>query len=115
MHKYVVFINFLRIKVELNFFTFIAGGHTIGIAHRTTFSNRLYNFTGSGDADPSLDPTYAEFLKVQCPNPANPATTVELHPKSCLLIAITSEFFFRIRVYSNLTLHCSQIEVQQKW
>ncbi|KAL5785333.1 hypothetical protein ACOSQ2_007725 [Xanthoceras sorbifolium] len=60
------------------------GGHTIGVAHCATFSNRLYNFTGKGDADPSLDRTYAEFLRSKCPNPANPATTVELDPRSSL-------------------------------
>ena len=32
--------------------------------------------------DPSLDATYAETLKQQCPNPANPATTVEMDPQS---------------------------------
>ncbi|KAJ4722280.1 Peroxidase [Melia azedarach] len=38
----------------------------------------------SGDADPSLNATYAEFLKVECPNPPNPATTVEMDPQSPL-------------------------------
>ncbi|GKV53584.1 hypothetical protein SLEP1_g60103, partial [Rubroshorea leprosula] len=57
-------------------------GHTIGVAHCATFSPRLYNFTGNGDQDPSLDPSYAEFLKQQCPNPANPATTVAMDPES---------------------------------
>ncbi|KAK1591052.1 hypothetical protein Q3G72_001494 [Acer saccharum] len=60
----------------------LSGGHTIGVAHCATFSNRLYNFTGKGDADPSLNPIYAQFLRSQCPNPANSATTVELDPRS---------------------------------
>ncbi|KAK0608180.1 hypothetical protein LWI29_026844 [Acer saccharum] len=60
----------------------LSGGHTIGVAHCATFSNRLYNFTGKGDADPSLNPIYAQFLRSQCPNPANSATTVELDPGS---------------------------------
>ncbi|KAL2459216.1 Peroxidase 24 [Forsythia ovata] len=50
----------------------------------SAFSRRLFNFTGKGDTDPSLDPTYAETLKCQCPNPANPATTVEMDPQSSL-------------------------------
>ncbi|KAE9455280.1 hypothetical protein C3L33_12820, partial [Rhododendron williamsianum] len=44
----------------------------------------LYNFTGKGDSDPSLNPTYAQSLKKQCPNPAKSSTTVEMDPRSSL-------------------------------
>ena len=40
----------------------LLGSHT---AH--PFSNRLYNFNSTASQDPSLDPTYAEQLKQQCP------------------------------------------------
>lgn len=60
----------------------ILGGHTIGVAHCGTFSRRLYNFTGKGDADPSLDPKYAKALRRQCPNPADTSITVEMDPRS---------------------------------
>ncbi|KAL4014854.1 hypothetical protein IC575_027072 [Cucumis melo] len=60
----------------------LSGGHTIGVAHCGTFSRRLYNFTGKGDADPSLDPKYADFLRTKCPNPADPSITVEMDPRS---------------------------------
>ncbi|XP_059628241.1 peroxidase 24-like [Cornus florida] len=62
----------------------LSGAHTIGVAHCGTFSSRLYNFTGKGDTDPSLNAAYAESLRKQCPNPANTATTVEMDPKSSL-------------------------------
>ncbi|KAI8561535.1 hypothetical protein RHMOL_Rhmol04G0347700 [Rhododendron molle] len=62
----------------------LSGGHTIGVAHCATFSNRLYNFTGEGDSDPSLNPTYAQSLKKQCPNPAKSSTTAEMDPRSSL-------------------------------
>ncbi|KAF2287733.1 hypothetical protein GH714_002491 [Hevea brasiliensis] len=62
----------------------LSGGHTIGVAHCATFSKRLYNFNGTDGSDPSLDPKYAEFLKTQCPNPFDPATTVEMDPQSLL-------------------------------
>lgn len=45
-------------------------------------SRRLYNFTGRGDTDPSLDPEYAKTLQKICPNPSNPATSVEMDPQS---------------------------------
>nr|CAD1841107.1 unnamed protein product [Ananas comosus var. bracteatus] len=41
----------------------LSGGHAIGRSHCDAFSNRLYNFTGKGDMDPSLDPSYAAQLK----------------------------------------------------
>ncbi|KAH7844640.1 hypothetical protein Vadar_030149 [Vaccinium darrowii] len=62
----------------------LSGAHTIGVAHCATFSNMLYNFTGKGDSDPSLNPTYAQSLKKQCPNPAKSSTTVEMDPRSSL-------------------------------
>lgn len=58
------------------------GAHTIDVAHCGAFSKRLYNFTGNDDMDPSLNATYAETLKKLCPNPANPATTIEMDPSS---------------------------------
>ncbi|GLT42019.1 hypothetical protein SLA2020_160430 [Shorea laevis] len=75
---------FNRKGLILNDLVLLSGGHTIGVAHCATFSPRLYNFTGNDDQDPSLDPSYAEFLKQQCPNPANPATTVAMDPESAL-------------------------------
>ncbi|KAL3583125.1 hypothetical protein D5086_014186 [Populus alba] len=59
----------------------LSGGHTIGIGHCTLISNRLYNFTGKGDTDPSLDPRYAAQLKKKC-KPGNSNTVVEMDPGS---------------------------------
>ncbi|GKU85578.1 hypothetical protein SLEP1_g233 [Rubroshorea leprosula] len=75
---------FNKKDLNLNDLVLLSGAHTIGLSHCGTFSRRLYNFTGKGDQDPSLDPTYAEFLKKKCSNPANPATTVEMDPQSAL-------------------------------
>ncbi|OIW04020.1 hypothetical protein TanjilG_30296 [Lupinus angustifolius] len=61
----------------------IAGAHTIGISHCTSFSNRLYNFTGKGDQDPSLDSEYAKNLKtLKCKNINDNSTLVEMDPGS---------------------------------
>ncbi|XP_009588152.1 peroxidase 24 [Nicotiana tomentosiformis] len=62
----------------------LSGAHTIGITHCTLVAKRLYNFTGKGDADPSLNPNYATTLRTMCPNPINPKTVLELDPKSSL-------------------------------
>ncbi|KAK6803529.1 hypothetical protein RDI58_001313 [Solanum bulbocastanum] len=57
----------------------LSGAHTIGFAHCGAFSRRLFNFTGKGDMDPSLNATYGESLKKSCTNLAN---IVEMDPVS---------------------------------
>ncbi|OMO72331.1 Plant peroxidase [Corchorus olitorius] len=59
----------------------LSGGHTIGTSHCGGFSNRLYNFTGRGDTDPTLDPNYIVKLKQKC-KPGDRTTLVEMDPGS---------------------------------
>lgn len=58
----------------------VAGAHTIGVTHCTLIASRLYNFTGKGDTDKSLDPNYSKVLKSLCPNPQNPNKTIPMDP-----------------------------------
>lgn len=61
----------------------ILGAHTIGISRCSSFSSRLYNFTGVGDQDPSLDSEYAANLKAnKCRSLADNTTIVEMDPGS---------------------------------
>ncbi|XP_021858454.1 peroxidase 5-like [Spinacia oleracea] len=46
----------------------LSGAHTIGRAHCTSFSKRLYNFTPSTAQDPSMNSAYAFQLQQQCPS-----------------------------------------------
>ncbi|KAI7742898.1 hypothetical protein M8C21_007020 [Ambrosia artemisiifolia] len=59
----------------------LSGGHTIGVSHCTSFENRLYNFTGRGDTDPSMDKNYIARLKLKC-KPRDQTTIAELDPGS---------------------------------
>uniref|UniRef100_A0A0A9D3A7 Peroxidase n=1 Tax=Arundo donax TaxID=35708 RepID=A0A0A9D3A7_ARUDO len=45
------------------------GCHSIGTSHCGPIQQRLYNFTGKMDQDPSLDPDYAAQLRKLCPPP----------------------------------------------
>ncbi|CAA7018231.1 unnamed protein product [Microthlaspi erraticum] len=61
----------------------LSGAHTIGVSHCSSFSNRLFNFTGVGDQDPSLDSEYAANLKSRrCLSIADNTTKVEMDPGS---------------------------------
>ncbi|KAA8527506.1 hypothetical protein F0562_034779 [Nyssa sinensis] len=62
----------------------LSGAHTIGVGHCNFFSNRLYNFTGKGDADPTLNSTYAAILKMKCKSLSDNTTTVGMDPGSSL-------------------------------
>ncbi|XP_022771048.1 peroxidase 56-like [Durio zibethinus] len=76
--------NFAIKGLNVHDLVVLSGGHTIGRGHCNTFSPRLYNFTGRGGQDPSLNATYAAFLKTKCRSLSDNTTTVEMDPGSSL-------------------------------
>ncbi|KAI4363798.1 hypothetical protein MLD38_019970 [Melastoma candidum] len=69
--------------LDLKDLVILSGSHTIGLSHCSSFSSRLYNFTGKGDQDPAMDPKYAAILKSKkCRNPNDNNTVVEMDPGS---------------------------------
>ncbi|XP_060668814.1 peroxidase 39-like isoform X2 [Ziziphus jujuba] len=78
----------------------LSGGHTIGVGHCNLFSKRLYNFTGNGDADPSLDAEYAAFLKTKCLNLSDNTTIVEVDRDSSL--SFDNHYFKQLKLNQGL-------------
>ncbi|XP_027170394.1 peroxidase 3-like [Coffea eugenioides] len=76
--------NFSNKGLDLKDLVLLSGAHTIGIAHCSAFSSRLYNFSGIlGNQDPSLDSEYAANLKAKKCKTINDTTTiVEMDPGS---------------------------------
>ncbi|KAK1567725.1 hypothetical protein Q3G72_015809 [Acer saccharum] len=73
--------NFASKGLSVKDLVVLSGGHTIGTSHCSSFDSRLYNFTGKGDTDPSLDPNYVVHLKKIC-KPKDTTTIVEMDPGS---------------------------------
>ncbi|KAH7560438.1 hypothetical protein JRO89_XS10G0019900 [Xanthoceras sorbifolium] len=56
------------------------GAHTFGKAQCVTFRNRLYNFDGNGNPDPTIDATYLQTLRQNCPQNSGNSTRSDLDP-----------------------------------
>ncbi|XP_020533787.2 LOW QUALITY PROTEIN: peroxidase 27 [Jatropha curcas] len=73
--------NFAAKGLSVEDLVVLSGAHTIGIGQCFVISDRLYNFSGRGDTDPSLNATYAAELKTKC-KPGDSTTVVEMDPGS---------------------------------
>ncbi|KVH89897.1 heme peroxidase [Cynara cardunculus var. scolymus] len=87
-------------ELNMDDLVILSGAHTIGNSRCVLVARRLYNFTGIGDVDPSLNATYAQTLRKICPNPQNPATTLEMDPDSSL--TFDSDYFRSLNQHKGL-------------
>ena len=82
------------------------GAHTIGRAQCRFFVDRLYNFSGSGNPDPTLNTTYLQTLQGICPNggPGTNLTNLDL----------TTPDTFDKNYYSNLQAQNGLLQSDQE-
>ncbi|XP_054805939.1 peroxidase A2-like [Prosopis cineraria] len=74
----------------------LSGAHTFGRAQCSTFVNRLYNFSGDGNPDSTLNTTYLATLRQICPQNAGGTNLTNLD--------LTTADTFDKNYYSNLQL-----------
>ncbi|KAI5064405.1 hypothetical protein GOP47_0021075 [Adiantum capillus-veneris] len=75
----------------------LSGGHTIGQARCVTFKPRLYNFSGTGAPDPTIDPDFLASLQGTCPEDGDANTLQSLD--------VTTPDTFDIGYYNNLQIN----------
>nr|CAB3472747.1 unnamed protein product [Digitaria exilis] len=70
----------------------LSGAHTIGFSRCTSFRQRLYNQTGNGVADATLDASYAAYLRQGCPSSGGDDN---LFPLDLVTSARFDNFYFK--------------------
>ncbi|VAI73282.1 unnamed protein product [Triticum turgidum subsp. durum] len=68
--------------LDLKDLVVLSGAHTLGTAHCPSFADRLYNTTGNGLVDPSLDSEYADKLRLKCKSVDDKSMLSEMDPGS---------------------------------
>ncbi|KAJ4979432.1 hypothetical protein NE237_010212 [Protea cynaroides] len=69
--------NFARKGLSLEEMVTLSGAHSIGDSHCSNFAFRLYSYNATHSQDPSLDPSYANYLKTKCPMSSKANTSVD--------------------------------------
>ncbi|XP_022846403.1 peroxidase A2-like [Olea europaea var. sylvestris] len=83
-----------------------SGAHTFGKAKCGTFSHRLYNFSNTGNPDPSMDSTYLNTLRLTCPQDGNDTTLANLD--------YSSPYGFDNNYYTNLQSNRGLLQTDQE-
>ncbi|XP_077239845.1 peroxidase 5-like [Tasmannia lanceolata] len=59
--------KFARKGLSLDEMVTLSRAHSIGVSHCSSFLKRLYSFNSTHTQDPTMDPTFANYLKTKCP------------------------------------------------
>lgn len=78
----VIISKFEAVGLNVTDVVSLSGSHTIGMAKCATFSNRLFDFNGTGSADISLETTMASELQSLCPLNGDTTKTAPLDRNS---------------------------------
>ncbi|GAB2275860.1 Peroxidase 16 [Dionaea muscipula] len=62
----------------------LSGAHTIGFAHCSQFSNRIYGYNSKSKIDQTLNTQYARQLQQMCPKNVDPRIVIPMDPNTPL-------------------------------
>ncbi|KAJ7543894.1 hypothetical protein O6H91_09G057400 [Diphasiastrum complanatum] len=86
----------------------LLGAHTIGSSHCRFFRSRLYNFSGTGFPDPTINKQYLELLKKVCPCCSSPPLD------AAVSLDLGSELSFDSSYFRNLEEGKGTLKVDQE-
>ncbi|TYJ18658.1 hypothetical protein E1A91_A09G138300v1 [Gossypium mustelinum] len=72
--------KFTAVGLNTNDLVALSGAHTFGRAQCRLFSSRLYNFSGTGNPDPTLNSSYLTTLQQICPQSGSGFNVANLEP-----------------------------------
>ncbi|KAF5737350.1 peroxidase A2-like [Tripterygium wilfordii] len=72
--------KFAAVGLNTNDLVALSGAHTFGRAQCLTFRTRLYNFSGTGNPDPTLNSSYLTTLRQICPQGGNVTVLTNFDP-----------------------------------
>ncbi|XP_050140178.1 peroxidase A2-like [Malus sylvestris] len=98
--------NFLAVGLNTTDLVALSGAHTFGRARCQSFTNRLYNFSGTGSPDPTLNSTYLQTLSEICPQNGNSSVLANLDP-------VTPDTF-DAKYFSNLQVQKGLLQSDQE-
>ncbi|OVA13079.1 Plant peroxidase [Macleaya cordata] len=98
--------KFSAVGLNITDLVALSGAHTFGRAQCRTFINRLYNFSGSGNPDPTLNSSYLATLQQTCPQNGNGSILTNLDP--------TTANGFDNNYFSNLQMNRGLLQSDQE-
>eukprot|EP01018_Ginkgo_biloba_P003017 Gb_18537 [translate_table: standard] len=90
----------------------LLGAHNYGSAHCRYFSDRLYNFKGTGKADPKMDQSFLNSLKKSCPL-GGPAVDVLPDPEVFMNPVSGKEYVFDNSYYNQTLKRRALLQIDQ--
>uniref|UniRef100_A0A2N9GEW6 peroxidase n=1 Tax=Fagus sylvatica TaxID=28930 RepID=A0A2N9GEW6_FAGSY len=84
----------------------LSGAHTIGFAHCRNFVSRLYDYHGSKQPDPAIDPRLLKALRMACPHYGGNTDIVAPFD-------VTTPFLFDHAYYGNLVAKLGLLATDQ--
>ncbi|CAL5200057.1 unnamed protein product [Lathyrus oleraceus] len=91
--------------------TTLLGAHTLGQTHCSHIVDRLYNHSGTGNSDPSMDATFRDYMRKLCP----PKTKKGQHdPLVFLNPESGSDYTFRESYYNRILRDEAVLEIDQQ-
>jgi peroxidase len=72
--------KFSAVNLDVTDLVALSGAHTFGRAKCLFVTNRLYNFSGTNQPDPTLNPAYRAFLSARCPRNGDGNSLRDLDP-----------------------------------